>query len=100
MITSTFLFIIGLVLNVLASFLGALTFLIPIQITEAIEWAFSQLAYLDFLLPMNTLMTVLGVFVTFLVYWYSTKIILWIYHLMRHGSNTSVAKTHSDHHKK
>lgn len=94
MITDIILLIIGSIIYLISSFFAAISWTIPSQMTDALEFFFAKIHNVDFLVPADTLMAALGVYLTFLLFWYSIKIILWVYHLIRHGQKSDPAKMH------
>lgn len=92
MITSFLLFFMGLILQIIGLIFGAISWALPPQIFDAIEFFFAKIHSLDFLFPTETFMEALGVLITFFVGWYTVKIVLWGYHLIRHGAKASPAK--------
>lgn len=94
MIISTLLWVVGLIIKILAWILSGITWVIPEQVITAIAWVFDQLRVLDFIVPMQTVMLVLSSFITFLIFFYTFKLMMWSYHLVRHGSDHKTPKTH------
>lgn len=90
MITSLILFFAGVVIQIVGSIFAAISFTIPNQIIDAISFWFSKLHQLDFILPMDDVMTAFGIYLTFIVLYYTIKVIMWAYHIVRHGGDTDL----------
>lgn len=92
MIISFILFFFGIIIQIIAGILGAVTWLLPHQVTDAVTWLFAQFHIFDFLIPMDDFMAALGAYLTFLGFWYSIKLIMHAYHVVRHGGSVATPK--------
>jgi len=72
--------------------LGAITWVIPTEIIDAIEFFFAKIHYWDWIFPVDEIMTVIGYAISLASFYYTVKLILWLYHLVRHGGNTETPK--------
>lgn len=73
MIIDVLFLLVSTFFNLLFIILASFNFLLPVQVEDAITWAFSYAYYLDLVLPVATLMWAFGVFLTFMIFWFSTK---------------------------
>jgi len=94
MITDVILLLIGGIIYLISGFFAAISWAIPTQVIDAIEFFFAQINDVNIFLPLDTVMQALGAYLTFITFWYSVKIIIWTYHLIRHGKETKPAKLH------
>lgn len=90
MIVSLFLWLFGFVLWLFNIIFGSIPFSLPANFISSVEYFFAQLKYADILIPVNTLMQALGVWLTFIATYYSVKIFMWIYHVIRHGGDSDL----------
>lgn len=90
MIIDIFLLILGKILFIISGFFAAISWAIPVQVVNAIEFFFSKLHNVDIFVPMDTLMLALGVYITFIVFFAGIKIIMWVYHIIRHGGDVDL----------
>lgn len=93
MITNIFLHIMAFLIGLPSHILASLSYSIPAKVVDSITFFFAQLHNIDFLVPMQTFMQVIGSYITFVLIWYTALIALWVYGLIRHGGNT---KPHID----
>lgn len=94
MITGILLWIIGSILQLISSIFAVITWALPSQFFDALTWIFTKLHSWDLFVPTQTVVQALTVMITFTGFWYFTKIILWTYHLIRHGGNVKPEKIH------
>jgi len=96
MLVSGLLVIVGFSLQLIALVLTPLRWAFPEGVTNAFSWLFDNLHEIDILFPTETLILVLIAFLQFLFWFYLAKIIMWLYHLVRHGGSAKFPgiKTH------
>jgi hypothetical protein len=83
MIVDIFYLIAGTFLQIVGWLFGLLDFVFPTQkLTTSITFMFSNLKYFGGFIDLPTLGIVIGVFLTFLTFWYSYKLILFIINII------------------
>lgn len=76
---SSLLYVASALLFVLYQVLSIVTFAIPIQISQTIAYLASYLGYVKGFIDITTLFIVVGIYVNFLIAFYTWKIIKWVY---------------------
>jgi hypothetical protein len=79
MIVDILIIIVGSVLFLIRGLFAVFTYVIPTAATDSITWAFSQLAYVQALFPVDTLLEVLTAFLAFILLYFSFRLVLFIY---------------------
>jgi len=92
MLIDALIFLAGVILKSIAVGFNFISFGIDDRIIEALIWVFDKIGYLNFFFPVATLMSALGVFITFLSYYYGMKLTLWVYGLIRSGTTIFMPK--------
>lgn len=82
MITLMFILSAQIIIKLMTFLFGQLAFVIPVNITNAVTYFLSYLGYLGYILPVNTLMQAVGVYLTFLGVWYTLRIIQWMLQIL------------------
>jgi len=77
MITSIFILIGSVILNIISILLGAFSYIIPSQITDAITYLFSTIHILDGVFPVDTLLLASTTILTVWGFIYLARIFLW-----------------------
>lgn len=94
MITDLILWLIGSILMLVSGIFAGITWILPAQFFDALTWIFDKLHNVDLFVPTQTVVQALAVMISFTGFWYFIKIILWTYHLIRHGGNVKPEKIH------
>lgn len=89
MIIDAFLLIGGFLVGSIAETFAVISFQIPTEFFDALGWVLSQMSVLDFILPVDTLVQAIITFTTFSAFWYGIHIVMWVYHLIRSGEDTT-----------
>jgi hypothetical protein len=82
MITNILLYIFSEIIHIFAQILPTWQ-VWPTALTDGLTYFFQQLAFLDFLFPIDTLFTVILFFITFEVAYFSAKILIKIVNFLR-----------------
>lgn len=82
MLVDILLLVAGFVLNFISFLFGLITFVIPVEALASISQAFSYIAYVQAFFPIDTLVTVLTSYLSFLLLWYGWKLIMWVYSIL------------------
>lgn len=78
MITSFLLLIGGIFLNLVAFLFSIIDWTIPSEVSDMLAYFTQNLGYANAFFPINTLLQALTVYLTFLLAWYSIKLIQWV----------------------
>ena len=81
------------ILQIISLILSGLSFVIPDQIETALGTAFGYIWYFDGILPVSSLLQVLSALVSFMVAWYTYKILMWLLKVIPTGGGGG---THKD----
>jgi hypothetical protein len=93
MITSLLFYIIGFFLSLIVWLLNTIKFIIPIEITNGIAYFAGYLVYVRGFIDVDTLVTALGTYLTFLAFYYTIKIGLWLFgHMPWVGKHSEMPK--------
>lgn len=81
MITDVLLYLASGFLSGLHLLFSVLNFVVPVQVTSAIQYFFSYFGYLSGVIPIDTLFSVVSVYVAFMGFYYTYKLALFLYAL-------------------
>lgn len=77
MIIDAFLYLAGSLLYLIGAAFSVISFIVPSGFRDSLEYFISKLAYMENFFPVSTLMTALGIILSFLGFWYTIKVIAW-----------------------
>lgn len=79
MIIALALYFVSILLIMISSVFGLLSFALPPEIQASVQYFFGYIRYADSLIPITTLLTALGAYLAFLASWYTIKLTLWLF---------------------
>lgn len=82
MITSIFFYVFAWILNRFAYLFSLLNFALPDSVSTSLNYMLGYFGYLKGVFPVDTLFTVAGIGLTFLLLLYTVKLLLWAYSLI------------------
>lgn len=82
MITDLILYIIGSFVGLISSAFSLVNFAIPSGFVDASQYFVSKLSYLAGFINIADILSAVGWFLTFTTYWYSIKLVLWVFSLI------------------
>lgn len=82
MITDIFIYIIGSFVALVANAFVSIGTIFPTQILNAISSLFQYVNYLNGILPMDTIMLALSIYIKVAIFYYAVKLILFVFSLI------------------
>lgn len=82
MITDIILYVVGSFVALIAEAFKLINFAIPSQFVDASNYFISKLSYLSGFINVSDILSAVGWFLTFTTYWYSIKLVLWVFSLI------------------
>lgn len=79
MIVDIFLYLLAFFLGLLSSLLSSISFVLPVQFSNAIGYFLSYFGYLRGWLDIDILFQAIGIYLIFLGSYYLVRILLWVY---------------------
>lgn len=97
MIFSFLLAVAGIIINIIAFLFGILAWAMPDQVTDAVEYFISYLAYLGFLFPVNTLLEAFGFLLSFYAVMQLYNLAVFVLSLLPFSKNIKYPEIHNPH---
>lgn len=82
MLIDIILYLVGSFVALIQGALGLISITIPDQFINSIYFFTAKLSYLEGFLNIPDILSATGWFLTFTTYWYSVKVILWVFGLV------------------